>query len=299
MSRLKGLGRGLDALLSAPDAPETTPAPQNNASVTPAVPVVESELQTLSVTLLQPGKYQPRTKMDEVSLNELAASIKEQGLMQPIIARKVSADRFEIIAGERRWRAAKIAGLVEVPVLVKKIPDQTALAWSLIENIQREDLNPLEEAQGFDRLMNEFHLTHETLAQAVGRSRSAVTNTLRLLQLSPAVQSALSSGYINSGHARALLVLSAPQQQVALTRIIKDGLSVREAERLAQSLLSPSSPPRKTEKKRDADTIRLEEELSESLGARVQIDAKGARGGKVIIHYAGLDTLDGIIARLK
>jgi ParB family chromosome partitioning protein len=288
MSRLKGLGRGLDALLASP---ESEAKAADNAN---------SELRNLPIIRLQPGKYQPRTHMDDASLNDLAASIEAQGLMQPIIVREIDGGKhFEIIAGERRWRAAQKAGLKEVPVLVKKIPDQSALAWSLIENIQREDLNPLEEAQGLHRLINEFHLSHEECATAIGRSRSAVTNLLRLLQLSDAAKKALSEGKIDMGHARALLPLLVPQQELAVARIINEGLSVRETERMVGQLLKPVPANGKTPKKRDADTVRLEEELSENLGARVQIDAKGKRGGKVIIHYANLDVLDGILAKLR
>jgi ParB family chromosome partitioning protein len=289
MPRPKGLGRGLDALLAQPES-------EQPAASAPA----NSELQTVAASRLTPGKYQPRTHMDDASLDELAASIKEQGLMQPIIVRKVPDGKgYEIIAGERRWRAAQRAGLKEVPVLVKDIPDQTALAWSLIENIQRENLNPLEEAQGLHRLITEFKMTHDTASQAIGRSRSAVTNLLRLLQLSPPAQKALSEGKIEMGHARAILVLPPPQQELAVTRIINEGLSVRQTEHLVSTLKKPVIGEAKPQKPRDADTVRLEEELSNSLGAKVQIDGKGKKGGKVIIHYANLDVLDGILSKLK
>lgn len=282
MIRPKGLGRGLDALLSSPDEAE-------NAAV--------SELQTVAITRLQPGKYQPRTQMDEASLAELAQSIREQGLMQPILVRTVGGNRYEIIAGERRWRAAQRAGLKEVPVLVKTIPDQTALAWALIENIQRENLNPLEEAQGLQRLIGEFSLTHEDAAKAVGRSRSAVTNLLRLLQLSEPVQAYLNGGALEMGHARALLGLPNGQQAIAASRIVEKGMSVREAERLVHAMQHP--PVKKKSMPRDADLTRLETELSEQLGAKVQIEAGKKGTGKLVIHYSNLDALDGILEKLR
>lgn len=282
MIRPKGLGRGLDALLGPDDgAAESV-----------------SELQTVAVARLQPGKYQPRSHMDEASLDELAASIREQGLMQPIIVRDVGNKRYEIIAGERRWRAAQKAGLKEVPVLIKSIPDQTALAWSLIENIQREDLNPLEEAQGLQRLVAEFSLTHEDVAKAVGRSRSAVTNLLRLLQLSQAVQNHLAEGRLEMGHARALLPLPEPQQALAAAQIIQKTLNVRDTEKLVQRMQKPMTAARKNVKK-DGDTARLEEELAGKLGAKVQIDSDKKGRGKLIIHYPNLDVLDGILKRLQ
>ncbi|MDR0770778.1 MAG: ParB/RepB/Spo0J family partition protein [Burkholderiales bacterium] len=282
MIRPKGLGRGLDALLSPVDESEN---------------VTASELQTVAITRLQPGKYQPRTRMDEASLEELAQSVREQGLMQPILVRAVSDSRYEIIAGERRWRAAQRAGLKEVPVLVKTIPDQTALAWALIENIQRENLNPLEEAQGLQRLIQEFSLTHEDAAKAVGRSRSAVTNLLRLLQLSEPVQTYLNDGALEMGHARALLGLPNGQQVIAASRIVEKGMSVREAERLVHTIQHP--PVKKKAAAQDADTARLETELSEQLGAEVRIETGKKGSGKLIIHYSNLDTLDGILEKLR
>lgn len=282
MTRLKGLGRGLDSLI--PSGDEAT-----NATA--------SELQTVAITRLQPGKYQPRTKMDEASLNELAESIREQGVIQPIVVRAINDNRYEIIGGERRWRAAQRAGLKDVPVLIKTISDQTALAWSLIENIQRENLNPLEEAQGLQRLIGEFSLTHEEAAKAVGRSRSAVTNLLRLLQLSEPVQKHLNDGALEMGHARALLALSNGQQVMAASRIVEKGLSVREAERLVHAMQHP--PAKKKVAAHDADTARLENELSEHLGAKVQIETGKKGAGKLVIHYSNLDTLDGILEKLR
>lgn len=281
MTRPRGLGRGLDALLGPDD------------HATESI----SELQTVALTRLQPGKYQPRSHMDEASLDDLAASIREQGLMQPIIVRDIGGKRYEIIAGERRWRAAQKAGLKEVPVLVKSIPDQTALAWSLIENIQREDLNPLEEAQGLQRLVVEFSLTHEDVAKAVGRSRSAVTNLLRLLQLGKDVQTHLAEGRLEMGHARALLPLPESQQILAAAQIVQKTLNVRDTEKLVQRMQKPIATAKKTTKK-DTDTARLEEELAGKLGAKVQIENDKKGRGKLIIHYANLDVLDGILKRL-
>jgi len=280
MIRPKGLGRGLDALLSGgnEDAPREA-------------------LQTLAIGRIKPGKYQPRTRMDETALNELADSIREQGLMQPILVRPVDGGSFEIIAGERRWRAAQRAGLTEVPALVKHVPDKSALALSLIENIQREDLNPLEEAVGLQRLIDEFGLTHEAAAKAVGRSRSTVTNLLRLTTLSGTAQEYLMNGGMEMGHARAMLA----QQTTTAVRVVNGNLSVRETERLVFTLLNPAKQQarRKAARGHDADTARLETELAEKLGAKVSI-AVGKKGaGKLVIGYSSLEQLDGILARLR
>jgi ParB family transcriptional regulator, chromosome partitioning protein len=284
MIRPKGLGRGLDALLAGNDE---------------AAASTES-LQTLSVDRLRPGKYQPRTKMDAASLAELALSIKEQGVMQPILVRPVDGGVFEIVAGERRWRAAQQAGLREVPALVKNVPDQTALAVALIENIQREDLNPLEEARGLARLIGEFGLTHDAAAKAVGRSRSAVSNLLRLNGLAPPVQEYLLAGQIEMGHARALLALPVAQQSGSAARVVSDALTVRDTERLVHALLNPAAIARRDKLKRppDADTARLENDLGERLGAVVRIEAGRRGAGRVVIRYASLEQLDGIIERL-
>jgi ParB family transcriptional regulator, chromosome partitioning protein len=284
--RPKGLGRGLDALLSGSD----DAAPSGEA------------LQTLAIDRLKPGRYQPRTKMDETSLAELADSIREQGVMQPILVRPVEGGRFEIIAGERRWRAAQRAGLKDVPALVRTVPDQSALALALIENIQREDLNPIEEAHGLKRLVEEFGITHDAAAKAVGRSRSAVTNLLRLTQLPKPVQDYVLDGAIDMGHARALLALPAQQQTAAAARVVNGGLSVRETERLVHGLLNPAKRAARKlahAKARDADTIRLENELAEALGAKVAIDAKPGGRGRVVISYTSLDELEGIVAKLR
>ena len=284
--KLKGLGRGLDALLSGNgDDGQTT----------------EGELQTLPVDALKPGKYQPRTRMDPGSLEELAASIKSQGVMQPILVRPVGslfdAQRYEIIAGERRWRASRIAGLEAVPCLVREIPDEAALAMSLIENIQREDLNPLEEAAGIQRLVDEFGLTHQQAADAVGRSRPAASNLLRLLQLAQPVQELLMAGDIDMGHARALLPLPGATQVGLANVIAAKGLSVREAERLAYQALHPK--PQSAAPAPDRDILRLEEEVADRLGATVKIKANKKGAGMVTIHFGTLDQLDGLLDRLR
>ena len=283
MLRPKGLGRGLDALLAGTD--EAAPSGE--------------QLQTISIDRLRPGKYQPRTKMDAESLAELALSIREQGVMQPILVRPVDGGRFEIVAGERRWRAAQQAGLREIPALVKNVPDQSALAVALIENIQREDLNPLEEARGLQRLIDEFGLTHDTAAKAVGRSRSAVSNLLRLNALAPPVQEYVLAGSLEMGHARALLALAIDQQSGAAARVVDGALSVRETERLVHGLLNPAkrAARRKGKPAYDADTARLENDLSERLGAVVHIEPGRQGAGRIVIRYSTLDQLDGIVAR--
>lgn len=280
--KLKGLGRGLDALLAG-----NTGESGNSG-----------ELRTLDVGLLQPGKYQPRTRMDPGSLEELAESIKSQGIMQPIIVRSVGGGRFEIIAGERRWRAAQLAGLSEVPTLVRDIPDDAALAMSLIENIQREDLNPLEEAAGVQRLIDEFGMTHEQAANAIGRSRSATTNLLRLLQLAEPVQEQLVTGDLDMGHARALLSLPKADQIALANRVVAQGLTVRDTEKMvARGGLAEQGGKAKAEPSRDL--ARLEEELSDIVGAPVAITANARGAGKLVIRFNDLDQLDGLIARLR
>ncbi|HEU4708373.1 MAG TPA: ParB/RepB/Spo0J family partition protein [Methylophilaceae bacterium] len=281
MVKTKGLGRGLDALLSG-----------DNDSAASDV------LQTVEIGKLQPGKYQPRTQMDQESLASLAASIKAQGVMQPILVRAVGSDRYEIIAGERRWRASQLAGLREVPVLLREIPDEAALAMALIENIQRENLNPLEEANGIKRLIDEFSMTHQVAADAVGRSRTAVTNLLRLLNLAKPVQEMMMQGRIDMGHARALLTLEGANQITAAQHIAQNGLSVREAEALVQR--ATNGEKRKSAKKTtSADVRHLEEELSDLLGADVQIQAGVNGGGKVSVRYHSLDQLDGLVEAIR
>ncbi|MDP2751979.1 MAG: ParB/RepB/Spo0J family partition protein [Rhodocyclaceae bacterium] len=276
----KGLGRGLDALLAANGTADT------------------QRQDMLSVELLQPGKYQPRTRMDPGSLEELADSIRAQGLIQPISVRPVDADRYEIIAGERRWRAAMMAGLTEVPVLIREIPDEAALAMSLIENIQRENLNPLEEAAGLQRLIDEFSMTHNQAAEAVGRSRSAASNLLRLLQLAQPVQDMLMIGDIEMGHARALLPLSKAEQNRVGVLVVEKGWSVRETEKHVTRTLNPPAPTER-EQGRDRDLLRLEEELSDSLAASVKISANRKGAGCLTIRFASLDQLDGLLEKLR
>ncbi len=278
---MRGLGRGLDALLGGDF--------EAGAS--------SDMLRTLKVGQLQPGKYQPRTQMDQESLQQLADSIKAQGIMQPILVRPVGIDKYEIIAGERRWRAAQLAGLSEVPTLVREIADEAALAMSLIENIQREDLNPLEEAVGIKRLIDEFSMTHQLAAEAVGRSRTAVTNLLRLLNLAQPVQEMLMARRIEMGHARALLSLEGARQLAAAEQIAQKGLSVREAESLVKRVAKPKK--KNAQAAQDMDVKRLQDELAEHLGATVSIQQGSGGAGVVAIRYHSLDQLDGIVARLK
>jgi ParB family chromosome partitioning protein len=286
----KGLGRGLDALLGgSPDIVE-------------AVPNVPGAPSMLNVAQMQAGKYQPRTRMDEGALNELAASIKAQGLMQPILVRPVNSgsDRYEIIAGERRFRAAQIAGLSEVPVLVKDVDDQAAAAMALIENIQREDLNPLEEAQGIHRLITDFNFTHEQAAGAVGRSRSAVSNLLRLLNLAKPVQTMLMAGDIDMGHARALLAVDSANQITLANQIVAKRMSVREAEKLVvKATVEQGAAKLRAGKEKSRDIARLEEELSDTLATQVSIKLGAKNKGQLIIDFSNLDVLDDLIAKLR
>jgi ParB family chromosome partitioning protein len=279
MAKVKGLGRGLDALLGDDDAPAAQ----------------DGSLRDLAIDELQPGKYQPRSHMEQETLAELAESIKSQGVMQPILARPLGAGRYEIIAGERRWRAARMAGLTTVPALVKDIPDQQALAASLIENIQREDLNPLEEAVGIQRLVHEFGLTHQIVAQTLGRSRTAVTNLLRLLELAPPVRELLAQGRLDMGHARALLALPVTRQIDLAREAVQQDLSVREVERRVAALLKS---PQAKRPRSDRDVARLEEEWSERLGTTVQIKTRGKRGGRLCVTYRTLDELDRLLSKL-
>ena len=281
MTKHKGLGRGLDALLGG-----NSPRPRE-----------QEELAQLPVTALRPGKYQPRTRMDEASLAELADSIRARGVIQPIVVRPVGASQYEILAGERRWRAARMAGLERVPAVVREVADEVALGIGLIENIQREDLNPLEEAQGLKRLIEEFRLTHEEAAKAVGRSRVGVTNLLRLLELAPAVQEMLLEGRIDMGHARALLALSPARQVEVASQVAARQLSVRETERLVQSATAAPAA-RSAATQLDPDSRRLQEELAESLGAPVHLKPRSASKGAVVIEYASLDELQGLVKRL-
>ena len=281
MAKMKGLGRGLDALLGSVEAPAAG----------------GEMLTTLAVEALQPGRYQPRARIDPETLAELAESIKSQGVMQPILARPIGAGRYEIIAGERRWRAARMAGLATVPALVREVPDRQALAVALIENIQREDLNPLDEATGVKRLIEEFGMTHADAAEVLGRSRAAITNTLRLLELAPPVQELMREGKLDMGHARALLGLP-PLRQIELAReAVAKQLSVRQVEQRVAGLgrRTPTGAHART----DRDVARLEEEWSQRLGTAVNIQIGAKPGsGKLVIHYATLDQLDALLRKL-
>ncbi len=278
---MKGLGRGLDALLGKDE--------EAGAGDT---------LKTLNLDELQPGKYQPRTRMDQASLEELARSLKSQGVMQPILARTLGKGRYEIIAGERRWRAAKLAGLREIPVVIREVPDSAALAMALIENIQRENLNPLEEATGIHRLINEFKMTHQEAAEAVGRSRAATSNLLRLLNLPQSVQALLYDGRIDMGHARALLALEGRRQEDLAKRVAERGLSVRETEKLVQDVLNPKQKkPGRLRTSRDI--LRFEEELSEKFGTKVEIKPGKKGAGKLVISYASHGHLDDLLSKFK
>jgi len=279
MVKPKGLGRGLDALLSG----DTETIAQSDM------------LRTLPVGQLQPGKYQPRSYMNEEALQTLADSIAAQGIMQPILVREIAPEKYEIIAGERRWRASQKAGLTEVPVLVREIADEAALAMALIENIQRENLNPLEEAMGIKRLIDEFEMTHEKAAQAVGRSRVAVSNLLRLLTLTPMVQDMLLDNQIDMGHARALVGIEPAQQILLANKVVQDGLSVREVERMLQS--EPASG-KKAKPATHPDVASLQNQLSEQLGAEVSISSKANGAGVLKLSYSNLDQLDDWIAKL-
>jgi len=281
MVKLKGLGRGLDALLANDESASSQP----------------DSLGTLPVENLQPGKYQPRTHMDQVSLESLADSIRAQGIMQPIVVRLVDGGKYEIIAGERRWRASQLAGLKEVPVIIREIADDVALAMALIENIQRENLNPIEEANGIQRLIEEFNMTHESAAQAVGRSRSAVTNLLRLQNLHGVVQEMLAQAKLDMGHARALLMLDGAKQIAAAEEIVQNQLSVRAAEQLVKKLSSAVGAPTKAAAK-DRDVLRLQETLAQRLGAAVAIDSSKNGSGTLKIRYASLDQLDEILSKI-
>jgi ParB family chromosome partitioning protein len=281
MMKPKGLGRGLDALL---DVEGEGPARESAA--------------TVDIDRIQPGRYQPRTKMDAASLDELAASIKAQGLIQPILVRPAGADRYELIAGERRWRAARIAGLGEVPVVVRDVPDQAALAMSLIENIQREDLNPLEEAQGVQRLVSEFKLTHQEAADAIGRSRAATTNLLRLLNLPQPVQQLVFDGQLDMGHARALLALDGELQVGTAKKVADKGLSVRQTEQLVNDLLHPQARMPRPKARSGRDIQRLEEEVSEQLGTTVEIKSGKQGSGRLVVHYMSHEHLDDLLAKL-
>lgn len=296
MTKKKRLGRGLDALLSKPVA-----------EMTVATGGIDGTLKNIPLDLLQRGQYQPRVDIRQDTLEELANSIRSQGVVQPIVARPLAGktgteQRYEIIAGERRWRAAQMAGLAEIPAVIREVADEAAIAMALIENIQRENLNPLEEAKALDRLIREFHLTHQETADAVGRSRVTVSNLLRLLDLSDKVKPMLESRQIEMGHARALLSITNPLQQFdAARQVVKKGLSVRETEQLVRRIMTGYGVAKKSPASAEpsADIRRLEKEISEKLGARVQLDHSGKGFGKLIISYNSLDELDGILRHIK
>ena len=296
MSPKKRLGRGLDALLTKPMVAISRPDTAEPA---------RDGLRNLPVEHLQRGQYQPRVDMRQDTLEELADSIRAQGVVQPIVARPISmkdgVQRYEIIAGERRWRAAQMAGLAEIPAVIRDVPDESAIAMSLIENIQRENLNPLEEARALDRLIREFDLTHAEAAKAVGRSRASVSNLLRLQELSEKVKPLLEERQLEMGHARALLAISNPGQQLDVARqIIKNGLSVREAEKLIRRALGgATSKPAKKTHAQNADIRRLEIEISEKLGAKVSVDHTAKGTGQIVIRYNTLDELDGILKHIR
>lgn len=276
----RGLGRGLDALLGDVSAKEE-----------------KHQIQTLPIEYMQRGKYQPRKDINPEKLQELADSIKAQGIIQPVVVRKIALEKYEIIAGERRWRAAQLAGLQQVPVVVKDIDDRAAMAIALIENIQREDLNPLEEADALKRLLDEFAMTHQQIADAVGKSRTTITNLLRLMELHPEVKKLLINRQLEMGHARALLSLDGVKQVAAAHKIVNEGLTVRAAERLVKD--SQAEPKIQKPKAIDKDTLRLQEDLTAKLGAKVLINHKENGTGRLVIAYSSLEELDGILEQIK
>ncbi len=292
-AKRRGLGRGLDALLGdmSTEAGAAEEAGTGKAA----------KLDTLPVDLIQRGKYQPRRDFNAESLQALASSIRAQGVVQPIVVRPISEDRYEIIAGERRWRAAQQAGLDEIPVVVRDVPDQTAMAMALIENIQRDDLNPLEEANALYRLLNEFELTHHEVAQAVGNSRTTVTNLLRLLDLNEDVKTLVDERRLEMGHARALLGLKGAEQSSAARQVVSRGLSVRETEKLVRRLQNGEESPRAGKKtpEVDADIRRLQDDLSGKLGAKVLLEQGKGGKGKLVIAYNSLDELEGILEHIR
>ncbi|TMO96431.1 chromosome partitioning protein ParB [Pseudoalteromonas sp. S3260] len=300
-AKKRGLGRGLDALLSSSKPAPNEGKEQDNANVTSAVENAaqpsNSELQKLPIELLHSGKYQPRKDMSEEALEELASSIRSQGIIQPIVVRPVAHNSYEIIAGERRWRAAQIAKLEFVPCIIKDVPDEAAVAIALIENIQREDLNAMEEAIALNRLLNEFELTHQQVADAVGKSRTTVTNLLRLNNLNNDVKILLEHGDIEMGHARCLLALEGEVQSDAARLAVAKALTVRETEKLVRSILEPA--PAKEVIEKDPDVKQLEQQLADNLGAKVEINYNKKGKGKLVISYTNLDELDGILNRIN
>jgi ParB family chromosome partitioning protein len=291
MAKKRGLGRGLDALLGAAEA---IPDNDEQAAATADMPTT-----SLAVDLIQRGRYQPRRRFDEDRLRELADSIVAQGMVQPIVVRPTGKQGYEIIAGERRWRAAQLAGLAEVPVVVRDVDDQGAMAMALIENIQRDDLNPLEEATALHRLLNEFELTHQEVAQAVGKSRTTVTNLIRLLDLNPEVKQLVEDGALEMGHARALLALEGVAQTEAARQVAAKGLSVRETESLVRRLNQPHKPAAGPSIEDDPDVRRLLDDLTDRLGARVALQQGAGGKGRLVISYNTLEELEGILAHIQ
>ena len=294
-AKKRGLGRGLDALLTSNTANQQKHSQQSTE--TAEIAVDKGELQKLPIEQLKPGRYQPRKDMSPEALEDLAASVKAQGIIQPIVVRPVADDQYEIIAGERRWRAAQLAKLDVVPCLIKEVADEAAVAIALIENIQREDLNAMEEATALQRLLDEFQMTHQDVAQAVGKSRTTVTNLLRLNNLEPGVKTLLERGDIDLGHAKLLLALQGEQQTDVAQQIVAKDLTVRESEKLVRKTLEP---PKEQEKPQpDPDIERLQTQLAETLGAKVAINHGRKGKGKVVINYTSLDELDGILSHIK
>ena len=303
MVKKRGLARGLDALLGGGKPSKTEPAETTSVVETSdahsSAEVAEGQ-SVLPVEFLQRGRYQPRRHFDENKLQELADSIKAQGMVQPIVVRSVGDNNYEIIAGERRWRAAQLAGLAEVPVFIREVDDQTAMAMALIENIQRDDLNPLEEAVALHRLLDEFGLTHQEIANAVGKSRTTVTNLMRLLELAPEVKALVDERKLDMGHARALLALKAGDQRKAANEVVKKGLSVRATEALVKALLNPKpAASKKTGAVYDNDTRRLLDDLTDRLGAKVDLKQTGKGKGTLQISFNSLDELEGILEHIK
>ena len=304
-AKKRSLGRGLEALLGSPkiSAKPATRAVSPAPAGVPGADIsqqIDGEMRTLGVERLQRGQYQPRVDMHTDSLEDLADSIRAQGIVQPIVVRPIVGGDYEIIAGERRWRAAQLAGLQEVPVVIRDMDDRAAIAVSLIENIQRENLNPLEEAHALERLISEFEMTHQQAAEAVGRSRAAVSNLLRLLELGEVATAMVQRGELEMGHARALLALTAGQQVEAARQVVKKGLSVRATERLVKQLLVDSRRPKGAAvARRDPDLVSLEQNLSDKIGAPVQVQQGGRGRGKLVISYTSLDELDGILEHIQ
>ncbi|AOE51030.1 ParB/RepB/Spo0J family partition protein [Kangiella sediminilitoris] len=290
----RGLGKGLDALLGTSSRPVKQAS--NTSSESESVLNQDGVLKEIPIEFLQPGQYQPRRVMTEEGLEELADSIRAQGMIQPIVIRPVSKDKYEIIAGERRWRAAQRAELHQVPVLIKEVPDEAAIAMALIENIQREDLNAMEEANALHRLKEEFNLSHQQTADAVGKSRTTVTNLLRLMQLTEACKTLLERGDLEMGHARALLALNGSQQSDTAKTVVQKGLTVRETEKLIRNINEPKQKKKKTEK--DHHIVALEQQLADKIGATVNINHGNKGKGNLVINYHSLDELDGILQHL-